>query len=135
MAQRRDIDVRLAAGDKLGEACVEAGIFLLIAGGLVFAVDVKLAAALARGQPSGIGIDMDIPGLRAALPEVEISLDRCLVGVAEVNCAAIGAWRFSGTCSVAWRKWNACGRIAVTIGSALMPGSNTPMPPGSKIHA
>ena len=49
-------------------------------------------------------------------------------------CAAIGAARFSGKSSTA-EVTNIAGKMWVAIDSALMPGSNTPKPPGAQIHS
>ena len=49
--------------------------------------------------------------------------------------AAIGAARLAGRCSVAPVRNTGRGMICVRIESALIPGSNTPSPPGSQIHA
>src|SRR5215813_9038189 len=49
--------------------------------------------------------------------------------------AAIGAWRLAGKESSADVTNTGSGRMRVRIESALMPGSNTPNPPGSQIQA
>jgi len=50
------------------------------------------------------------------------------------NSAAIGACWFSGNDSVAVSTQTSSASTSVRIDSALMPGSNTPKPPGSQIH-
>src|SRR3954447_12714383 len=52
-----------------------------------------------------------------------------------VSFAAIGAWQLAGKASSAAVTNTGFGRILVRIDSALMPGSNTPSPPGSQIQA
>ena len=53
----------------------------------------------------------------------------------KVSAAAIGVWRFSGNVSVAPVRCTGAGKISVRIDRALMPGSNTPMPPASNTQS
>jgi hypothetical protein len=85
------------------------------------------------GPPSVSTID--VPALRAGLAEVEFGRDRQPLRIAERKAAAIGAARLAGNARSADVTNNGCGRMRVRIESALMPGSNTPSPPGSQIQA
>ena len=55
-------------------------------------------------------------------------------GLEKTISAAIGVWAFSGICSSADWTNRPPGKIFVAIDKALMPGSNTPNPPGAQIH-
>ena len=55
-------------------------------------------------------------------------------GLEKTISAAIGVCASSGTRSSADRTNRSPGKILVAIDKALMPGSNTPNPPGSQIH-
>ena len=72
MDQRRDIDIRHPVGDQLDEAPVDAAILgaLLVAQRPVI-MD-EAAAPGGKRQPPGIGLDADVPGLRAGLAPVEL---------------------------------------------------------------
>ena len=52
----------------------------------------------------------------------------------KISVAAIGASALAGNSSSAPRRIAGSGRMQVTIDSALIPGSNTPKPPASKIQ-
>ena len=55
-------------------------------------------------------------------------------GLEKIISAAIGVCAFAGTWSSADFTNRPPGKILVAIEKALMPGSNTPKPPGSHIH-
>ena len=90
---------------------------------------------LRKRERTAIGLDDDVPALRTGLAEVELGCDRQPPRICSARLAAIGASRLAGNASSADVTNSGCGRMRVRIESALMPGSNTPSPPGSKIQA
>src|SRR3984885_11229831 len=76
MDQRRQIDIRNAIGDQLGEVAVERRIFRLLAiDTRALAVNQPAAAGPER-QPSGVGLDVHVPDLRTGLTPVEFGPNR-----------------------------------------------------------
>ena len=83
-----------------------------------------------------LGFDADIPALRTGLAEIELGRDRQARGIgSSSSSAAIGASQLAGKPSSAAVTNTGFGRMRVRIDSALMPGSNTPSPPGSQIQS
>jgi hypothetical protein len=118
---------------QLGHAGVERGVFAHDrASRRPRPIDSSTVAAHAQGQRARVGVDLDVPGLRAFLPPVEIGGDAAArrPGARRSGCRG---WR--GTPARRRSGAPAPGRISVRIDSALMPGSKTPMPPGSNTQS
>ena len=133
MTERREIGIALAARTQLGEAAVEPGIFGHLANIDRRAVDRQLRRAERQSERPAVGFDVDVPGLRATLVEIEFDPHRRIV-VRVVEIGGDRRSRFDGKRSSAACSSSGAGRMRVSTDSALMPGSNTPMP-GSQIHA
>ena len=133
--ERGQIDVGFAGRGKFEEAPVELGILGLDGFQAEFAVDKQFGSARRQPDRSFVGIDFDVPGLRAGLAEVEIGEIGNPAASEIASLAAIGASQLAGNARSADLTNSGCARIRVRIESALMPGSNTPRPPGCQIHA
>ena len=70
----------------------------------------------------------------AAVQEIEVGVDRRRALVEQAKRRGDRRWRLVGTSNVARSTCMAPGRIRVRIDRQLMPGSNTPRPPASRIQ-
>ena len=130
MAERRDVHIRALRRDEIDEMGIDAAIFGIRRIDCRLIVEDEDLAAFRQGQTSAIvGLDGDVPGLRAFLAPVEFGGEVDAGGVGE------GACRLSGKVSAAFVRKKGWGRMAVAMDKALMPGSKTPSPPGSQIQS
>src|SRR5712691_9730560 len=74
--ERRKIDVALARRDERDEAPVEPGIFVLGRIDQLLGPSRQSRPAGGQGDGSAVGVEVNIPALRAGLAEIEFGLDR-----------------------------------------------------------
>src|SRR3954468_16722825 len=86
--QRRQVDIARAISHKLDEAAIEAAIFRVRRLDQHLVADREPCAAMRQHELSLVGIDNDVPALRAGLEEIERGHDRQLVDIRQrdVGC-------------------------------------------------